>query len=125
MTESSTKTIAEADKDLTNGITFEEEDSEPTIEVDPNDQERIIITLTTGKKYSADRYCPHAKVDLAYMGQVSEDDYPPEIGPVLMCTYHFWEFALDKDGRGTHASIHACPIEEGKPCPAKNKELDW
>lgn len=91
----------------------------PIIEVDPNDEKRIIITLTTGKKYAADRYCPHAGADLAYMGKVNEDG---GIGPVLMCTNHFLEFSLEEEKR-SFVSIHACPIEEGT-C-SKNKKLEW
>lgn len=124
-----TRTAAEtSNEDILASFTFEEEEEESTIEVDPNDEDRVIITLSTGKKYAADRYCPHAGVDLSSMGKVSEHDYPPEIGPVLMCTYHYWEFALDKEGRGAHnSSLHACPIEDGEPCPviSEKKELEW
>ncbi|KAI8143526.1 hypothetical protein BJV82DRAFT_557990 [Fennellomyces sp. T-0311] len=100
---------------------------EPTIEIDPSDKDRILITLTNGKKYTADRYCPHAGADLTYLGEVAEDEYPPEIGPVLLCTLHYWEFALEKAGRsgGGWATLNACPVPADQ-CPAEtNKKLDW
>lgn len=107
----------------------EEEDDECKIEVDPQDKERIIVTLSTGKQFSADRYCPHAGADLSYHGKVSEHDYPPEIGPVLMCPIHYWEFALEKGGKGGGgwATINACPIEVAEKCNAspEKKKLDW
>ncbi|CEP19083.1 hypothetical protein [Parasitella parasitica] len=111
-------------------FSFEEEDKEDSkIEVDPDDNERIIITLSTGKQFSADRYCPHAGADLSYHGKVAEDDYPPEIGPVLMCPIHYWEFALEKGGRGGSGftSINACPIEAAEKClnSQDSKKLDW
>lgn len=115
-------------EDILASYSFEEEEEDSTIEVDPNDEDRVIITLSTGKKYGADRYCPHAGVDLSAMGKVSEHDYPPEVGPVLMCTYHYWEFALDKGGKGAYnSSLNACPIEDGEPCPviSEKKELEW
>jgi nitrite reductase/ring-hydroxylating ferredoxin subunit len=110
--------------------TFEEEDEDDcTIEVDPEDKERIIVTLSTGKQFSTDRYCPHAGADLSYHGKVSEHDYPPEIGPVLMCPIHYWEFALEKGGKGGGgwATINACPVEVAEKCAASSekKELDW
>lgn len=97
---------------------------EPTIEVDPSDDERILITLGSGKQYTADRYCPHAGADLTYLGEVAEDEYPPEIGPVLLCTLHYWEFGLDKGGRsgGGWASLNACPHQND--CK-KDEKLDW
>ncbi|KAG2235942.1 hypothetical protein INT48_004272 [Thamnidium elegans] len=106
--------------------TFEEEEEDSSIEVDPKDKERIIVTLSTGKQFSADRYCPHAGADLSYHGRVSEHDYPPEIGPVLMCPIHYWEFALEKEGKGGGgwATINACPIEVFEKC-ASDKKLDW
>ncbi|KAI9360192.1 hypothetical protein BD770DRAFT_319115 [Pilaira anomala] len=105
---------------------FEDEEEESTIEVDPKDKERIIVTLSTGKQFSADRYCPHAGADLSYHGKVSEHDYPPEIGPVLMCPIHYWEFALEKEGKGGGgwATINACPIEVVEKC-GLDKKLDW
>jgi nitrite reductase/ring-hydroxylating ferredoxin subunit len=111
-------------------FTFEEEsEGESTIEVDPNDKERIIITLSTGKQFSADRYCPHAGADLSYHGKVSEHDYPPEIGPVLMCPIHYWEFALEKGGRGGsgRTTINACSVEVADKCAnsAERKTLEW
>lgn len=101
---------------------FEEEEEDSTISVDPNDKERIIVTLSTGKQFTADRYCPHAGADLSYHGKVSEHDYPPEIGPVLMCPIHYWEFALEKGGKGGGgwATINACEVK----CPPSPK-LDW
>ncbi|ORY99065.1 hypothetical protein BCR43DRAFT_217063 [Syncephalastrum racemosum] len=101
-----------------------EEKKEPTIEVDPSDDERILITLGSGKQYTADRYCPHAGADLSYLGEVAEDEYPPEIGPVLLCTLHYWEFGLDKGGRsgGGWASLNACPHQN--ECK-KDDKLDW
>lgn len=106
--------------------TFEEEEEDGSIEVDPKDKERIIVTLSTGKQFSADRYCPHAGADLSYHGRVSEHDYPPEIGPVLMCPIHYWEFALEKEGKGGGgwATINACPIEVAEKC-ALDKKIDW
>ncbi|KAI9262651.1 hypothetical protein EDC94DRAFT_561633 [Helicostylum pulchrum] len=106
--------------------TFEEEEEDGSIEVDPKDKERIIVTLSTGKQFSADRYCPHAGADLSYHGRVSEHDYPPEIGPVLMCPIHYWEFALEKEGKGGSgwATINACPIEVAEKC-ASDKKIDW
>lgn len=110
-------------------FSFEEEEEDSKIEVDPNDKERIIVTLSTGKQFSADRYCPHAGADLSYHGKVTEDDYPPEIGPVLMCPIHYWEFALEKGGRGGSGftSINACPVEVAEKCAASEdkKKLDW
>ncbi|KAI8082488.1 uncharacterized protein B0P05DRAFT_537260 [Gilbertella persicaria] len=114
------------EKDTENpyAFTFEEE-QEAKIKIDPNDKERIIVTLSTGKQFSADRYCPHAGADLSYHGKVSENDYPPEIGPVLMCSIHYWEFALEKGGRGGSGftTINACPVAE--MCTEGNKKLDW
>lgn len=110
-------------------FSFEEEEEDSKIEVDPNNKERIIVTLSTGKQFSADRYCPHAGADLSYHGKVAEDDYPPEIGPVLMCPIHYWEFALEKGGRGGSGftSINACPVEVAEKCAASEdkKKLDW
>ncbi|KAL7314916.1 hypothetical protein PS15m_006431 [Mucor circinelloides] len=111
-------------------FTFEEEEEKDSkIEVDPNDKERIIVTLSTGRQFSADRYCPHAGADLSYHGKVAEDDYPPEIGPVLMCPIHYWEFALEKGGRGGSGftSINACPVDVAEKCAAsaEKKKLDW
>ncbi|GAN09580.1 hypothetical protein MAM1_0276d09110 [Mucor ambiguus] len=111
-------------------FTFEEEEEEEKdskIEVDPNDKERIIVTLSTGRQFSADRYCPHAGADLSYHGKVAEDDYPPEIGPVLMCPIHYWEFALEKGGKGGSGftSINACPIDVAAKCAVENKKLEW
>lgn len=107
----------------------EEEEDECKIEVDPRDKERIIVTLSTGKQFSADRYCPHAGADLSYHGKVSEHDYPPEIGPILMCPIHYWEFALEKGGKGGGgwATINACPVEVAEKCNAstEKKKLDW
>lgn len=107
----------------------QKQQEEPTIEVDPSDKDRILITLTTGQQYTADRYCPHAGADLSYLGQVAEDEYPPEIGPVLMCTLHYWEFALEKGGRsgGGWATLNACPVlDKKKDCPVANdKNLSW
>ncbi|CDH59731.1 hypothetical protein RO3G_05122 [Lichtheimia corymbifera JMRC:FSU:9682] len=100
---------------------------EPTIEVDPSDNERILLTLSDGRKYTADRYCPHAGADLSYLGEIAEDEYPPEIGPVLMCTLHYWEFALEKGGRsgGGISTLNICPVPSDS-CPVKeNKALQW
>ncbi|KAG2226007.1 hypothetical protein INT45_002473 [Circinella minor] len=106
----------------------EYKNKEPTIEVDPSDKESIIVTLTNGKKFTADRYCPHAGADLTYLGEVAEDEYPPEIGPILMCTLHYWEFLLEKEGRSANgwATLNACPVPEDQ-CPVgeNNKKLDW
>ncbi|KAG2208460.1 hypothetical protein INT47_010156 [Mucor saturninus] len=101
---------------------FEEEEEDSQIVVDPSDKERIIVTLSTGKQFTADRYCPHAGADLSYHGKVSEHDYPPEIGPVLMCPIHYWEFALEKGGKGGGgwATINACEVK----CPP-SPTLDW
>ena len=106
----------------------ENKNDEPTIEVDPSDEDSIIVTLTNGKKFTADRYCPHAGADLTYLGEVAEDEYPPEIGPILMCTLHYWEFLLEKEGRSANgwATLNACPVPADQ-CPAgkNNKKLDW
>ncbi|KAI9309663.1 hypothetical protein BJ944DRAFT_258195 [Cunninghamella echinulata] len=113
-----------------NTITFEESTSEPSIIIDPKDNEQLLITLSDGTQYTTDRYCPHAGADLSYLGQVDEDEYPPEIGPILVCTLHYWEYALKRGGRGANgvATINACPVknqnDQTLPCPAK-KELDW
>ncbi|KAI8086180.1 uncharacterized protein BX664DRAFT_335111 [Halteromyces radiatus] len=107
-------------------IVLEEKD-EAKIIVDPSDEERILITLSDGKtQYTADRYCPHAGADLSYLGQVEEDEYPVEIGPVLICTLHYWEYALNRKGRGANgvATINACPVGDGLTCQGK-KELEW
>ncbi|KAL1932019.1 hypothetical protein VTP01DRAFT_9075 [Rhizomucor pusillus] len=108
----------------------EESRGEPKIEVDPEDDERLLITLSTGKQYTTDRYCPHAGADLSYLGEVAEDEYPPEIGPIIVCTLHYWEFALEKGGRsgGGIATLNACPVKaSGEPCPMDNKDskLAW
>ncbi|KAG1152503.1 hypothetical protein G6F37_000351 [Rhizopus arrhizus] len=114
-------------KEETNKVTeeyvFEEEEGTEAITVDPNDKDRIIITLSTGKQYSADRYCPHAGADLTYHGKLGESDYPPEIGPIVLCQFHYWEFALERngDGFGGRATINACPV--GEKC--SSKKLDW
>ncbi|KAI9322685.1 hypothetical protein BX666DRAFT_1849525 [Dichotomocladium elegans] len=94
------------------------------IAIDPSNEDRIIVTLSNGKKYTADRYCPHAGADLSYLGEVAEDEYPAEIGPILLCTLHYWEFALEKGGRsgGGWASLNACPAGE---CPVKDTKLEW
>ncbi|KAI8371402.1 uncharacterized protein BYT42DRAFT_580106 [Radiomyces spectabilis] len=98
------------------------------IEVDPDNDRRIIVTLADGRKYAADRYCAHGRADLSRHGQIAkEGDYPPEVGPVLLCPIHYWEFALDKGGltgagRGT---INACPIEVASECKSAQKELQW
>lgn len=130
--EKETKSVAkEETKDIEETTVEEyvfedEEEEESTIEIDPKDKERIIVTLSTGKQFSADRYCPHAGADLSFHGKVSEHDYPPEIGPVLMCPIHYWEFALEKEGKGGGgwATINACPIEVAEKC-ASDKKLDW
>jgi nitrite reductase/ring-hydroxylating ferredoxin subunit len=115
-------------KEETNKVTEEyvfeeEEEGTEAITVDPNDKDRIIITLSTGKQYSADRYCPHAGADLTYHGKLGESDYPPEIGPIVLCQFHYWEFALERngDGFGGRATINACPV--GEKC--SSKKLDW
>ncbi|KAF7728230.1 hypothetical protein EC973_006511 [Apophysomyces ossiformis] len=93
------------------------------IQIDPNDDERIIITLSDGKKYTADRYCPHAGADLSLHGNISENEYGPEIGPILTCSIHYWEFALNREGRSGRgiATINACPTS----CSKITKELAW
>ncbi|SAM07831.1 hypothetical protein [Absidia glauca] len=111
----------------TPAITFEEKE-DASITIDPNDDERILITLSDGiTQYTADRYCPHAGADLSYLGQVDEDEYPPEIGPILLCTLHYWEYALKRQGRGANgvATINACPIGDSLDCPAAKEALDW
>ena len=124
-----TKTTTTTTTTESYSFSFEEEEEDSKIEVDPNDKERIIVTLSTGKQFSADRYCPHAGADLSYHGKVAEDDYPPEIGPVLMCPIHYWEFALEKGGRGGSGftSINACPVEVAEKGAASEdkKKLDW
>ncbi|KAI9019518.1 hypothetical protein CLU79DRAFT_757630 [Phycomyces nitens] len=96
---------------------------DPSIEVDPTDKERIVITLSTGKQYKADRYCPHAGADLTYHGIIGENDYPPEIGPILTCGIHYWEFVLNRqgDGHNGRASIDACPVT----CKSGSSKLEW
>jgi nitrite reductase/ring-hydroxylating ferredoxin subunit len=111
----------------TPAITFEEKE-DASITIDPNDDERILITLSDGiTQYTADRYCPHAGADLSYLGQVDEDEYPPEIGPILLCTLHYWEYALKRQGRGANgvATINACPKGDSLDCPAAKEALDW
>jgi nitrite reductase/ring-hydroxylating ferredoxin subunit len=135
VTKKPTTTTAETTNNDTSSVktepdyTFEEEEDDCKIEVDPNDKERIIVTLSTGKQFSADRYCPHAGADLSYHGKVSEHDYPPEIGPILMCPIHYWEFALEKNGKGGGgwATINACPIDVAEKCAssAEKKKLEW
>ncbi|KAI8994701.1 hypothetical protein BDB01DRAFT_773758 [Pilobolus umbonatus] len=105
---------------------FQEEEDKATIVVDPEDDERIIVTLSTGKQYSTDRYCPHAGADLSCHGKVNETDYPPEIGPTMMCRIHYWEFALEKGGRGGRGfmTINACSIDSNK-CKDEHRKLEW
>ncbi|KAI8374794.1 hypothetical protein BD560DRAFT_327326 [Blakeslea trispora] len=119
-------TKVETSEAKTYDYTFEEEKDDSKIEIDPNDKDRIIITLSTGKKFSADRYCPHAGADLSCHGKVGEHDYSAEIGPILMCSIHYWEFALEKGGKGGSGltSIHACPMDS-EQCQLEQKKLDW
>ncbi|KAI9269892.1 hypothetical protein BY458DRAFT_489994 [Sporodiniella umbellata] len=106
---------------VSNDYVFKDEESTDEIQVDPDNNDRIIVTLSTGKQYTADRYCPHAGADLSYHGKLAEFEYPSEIGPIVMCQFHYWEFALERngDGFGGKATINACPI---KTCSNK---LDW
>ncbi|KAG1437588.1 hypothetical protein G6F56_013029 [Rhizopus delemar] len=110
------------EKNVADEYIFEEEEDTDAIQVDPNNSERIIVTLSTGKQYSTDRYCPHAGADLSYHGKLGEHEYPPEIGPIVMCQFHYWEFALERngDGFGGRATINACPVAD--KCSSK---LDW
>lgn len=100
------------------------------ITIDPSDKERIIITLTNGTRYGADRYCPHNGADLAHIGEVMEDEYGPDIGPILLCPLHYWEYALDRNGisgRGW-ASVNACRLEAGEECKGESESCkvnDW
>ncbi|ORX58694.1 hypothetical protein DM01DRAFT_1405336 [Hesseltinella vesiculosa] len=121
---------------LSHGITFEEGDhhddeeqprQKPTIVVDPQDDEQILITLSTGKKFTADRYCPHAGADLSLHATVDETSYPPDIGPIVVCSLHYWEYALHRQGRGGNgvATIHACPVENDSSCPGQQQHLAW
>ncbi|KAI8977068.1 hypothetical protein BDF20DRAFT_872764 [Mycotypha africana] len=139
-TETTTTVTSKDEKIEDYSFTFEEEgeEKETKIAIDPNDKDRIIVTLSTGQQYSADRYCPHAGADLSLHGKVSEHEYPPEIGPVLMCAIHYWEFALEKEGRGAGgggwATLNACPLNKmtrsGPHCEnnggcKSSRNLDW
>ncbi|KAI8072488.1 hypothetical protein BC940DRAFT_227875, partial [Gongronella butleri] len=93
------------------------------IAIDPQDDEQLLITLSNGTKYTVDRYCPHAGADLSYLGKVEENEYPPEIGPILVCGLHYWEFLLKHKGRSANgvATINSCPAT----CASTDQKLDW
>ncbi|RUS22054.1 hypothetical protein BC937DRAFT_90551 [Endogone sp. FLAS-F59071] len=100
------------------------------ITIDPSDEERIIVTLTNGTRYGADRYCPHNGADLAHIGEVMEDEYGPEIGPILLCPLHYWEYALDRSGisGGGWATVNACRLEAREECKGESESCkvnDW
>ncbi|RUS32847.1 hypothetical protein BC938DRAFT_474075 [Jimgerdemannia flammicorona] len=103
------------------------------ISIDPSDKERIVVTLSDGRRYGADRYCPHNGADMAHVGEVIEDEYGPEIGPILLCPLHYWEYALERGGMsgGGWATVNACKIEgmrEKGACKGaseKCKATDW
>ncbi|KAG2179169.1 hypothetical protein INT43_002019 [Umbelopsis isabellina] len=96
----------------------EEEEAEASITVAEHDKDRIIVTLPNGTRYEADRYCPHAGADMYTHGQISLDEYGPEIGPIILCPMHYWEFLLDKEGNSTNgwATLDACQdLPSGTP----------
>ncbi|GAB5587962.1 hypothetical protein Unana1_02862 [Umbelopsis nana] len=108
-------------------LAIEEEEQEASIEVADHDKDRLIVTLPNGSRYETDRYCPHAGADLKMHGQISLDEYGPEVGPILMCSIHYWEFLLDKEGNSANgwSTIDACRMKD-KPCPVEgNGKLTW
>ncbi|CAM0135984.1 hypothetical protein VKS41_005639 [Umbelopsis sp. WA50703] len=105
----------------------EEEEVEASITLAEHDKERIIVTLPNGTRYEADRYCPHAGADMYTHGQISLDEYGPEVGPILLCPMHYWEFLLDKEGNSTNgwATLDACKLKD-KACPVEgDSKLAW
>jgi nitrite reductase/ring-hydroxylating ferredoxin subunit len=108
-------------------LIIEEEEVEASIVVADHDKDRIVVTLPNGTRYETDRYCPHAGADLSQHGDISLDEYGPEIGPILVCSIHYWEFLLDKEGNSGNgwATIDACKLQ-GKACPVEeNGKLAW
>ncbi|KAH8554309.1 hypothetical protein BGW37DRAFT_484203 [Umbelopsis sp. PMI_123] len=108
-------------------IVIVEEETEPSIEVAKHDKDRIIVTLPDGSRYETDRYCPHAGADLHMHGQINLDEYGREVGPVLMCAIHYWEFLLDKEGNSTNgwATIDSCKMKD-IACPVDgDSKLAW
>lgn len=105
----------------------EEEEVEASITIAEHDKDRIIVTLPNGTRYEADRYCPHAGADMYTHGQISMDEYGPEIGPIILCPMHYWEFLLDKEGNSTNgwATLDACKLKD-KACPVDgDSKLAW
>lgn len=109
-------------------LVIEEEEEEASIEVADHDKDRLIVTLPNGSRYETDRYCPHAGADLKLHGQISVDEYGPEVGPILMCSIHYWEFLLDKEGNSANgwSTLDACKLKDKAACPVEtNGKLAW
>jgi nitrite reductase/ring-hydroxylating ferredoxin subunit len=68
---------------------------------------RMTVIAADGKKYEADRYCPHKGVDLV---GASID------GALLVCPKHRWKFDLSQGGK--------C-VEGKNPCTINAVPLDW
>jgi nitrite reductase/ring-hydroxylating ferredoxin subunit len=108
-------------------ILIVEEEAEASIEIAEHDKDRLIVTLPDGSRYETDRYCPHAGADLHTHGQISVDEYGREVGPILMCAIHYWEFLLDKEGNSANgwATIDSCKLKD-KACPVDgDSKLAW
>ncbi|CAO3691643.1 unnamed protein product [Umbelopsis ramanniana] len=108
-------------------ILIVEEEAEASIEIAEHDKDRLIVTLPDGSRYETDRYCPHAGADLHMHGQISVDEYGREVGPILMCAIHYWEFLLDKEGNSANgwATIDSCKLKD-KACPVDgDSKLAW
>ncbi|KAG2180736.1 hypothetical protein INT44_003743 [Umbelopsis vinacea] len=108
-------------------LIVEEEEAEASIEIAEHDKDRLIVTLPDGTRYETDRYCPHAGADLHMHGQISTNEYGREVGPILMCAIHYWEFLLDKEGNSANgwATIDSCKLKD-KACPVDgDSKLAW
>ena len=97
-------------------------------------EDRLRIRTPDGKAYEVDRWCPHAKSDLAsrvrneitsyyelFSGCLNKFLIPlflnlkgVVLGSKLVCTKHNWTFSLDQGGKCTSAdaTINACLIND-------------